>query len=124
MESISFWVVPAEVASEAEEPSELLVESEPEVELLPELPVYIDTSFSTGRMTPADSHYSEEELQLLDSDGFMELVRAFGPSRVLFGSDSPWSSQSESLDWIRARPLAGDELHMMLGGNAAGLLGL
>ena len=38
MESISFWVVPAEVASEAEEPSELLVESEPEVELLPELP--------------------------------------------------------------------------------------
>ena len=94
------------------------------LELLPELPVYIGTSFSTGRMTPADSHYSEEELQLLDSDGFMELVRAFGPSRVLFGSDSPWSSQSESLDWIRARPLAGDELHMMLGGNAAGLLGL
>lgn len=94
------------------------------LELLPELPVYIDTSFSTGRMTPADSYYSPEELELLDQEGFMELVRAFGPRRVLFGSDSPWSSQKDSLDWIRALPLSEEELRMILGGNAAGLLGL
>ena len=94
------------------------------LELLPELPVYIDTSFSTGRMTPADSHYSEEELQLLDSDGFMEVVRAFGPSRVLFGSDSPWSGQKQSLEWLRALPLSQGEQRALLGGTAERLLGL
>lgn len=93
-------------------------------ELLPELPVYIDTSFSTGRMVPADSHYSPEELELLDSDGFMDLVRAFGPERVLFGSDSPWSGQGESLDWLRGQPLAPDELDAILGGNGKKLLNL
>lgn len=94
------------------------------LELLPELPVYIDTSFSTGRMTPIDGHYSEKELELLDGPGFMELVRAFGPRRVLFGSDSPWSSQRESLDWIREQALSEDEQKLILGGNAAGLLEL
>lgn len=94
------------------------------LELLPELPVYIDTSFSVGRMTPADSYYSEDELELLDSGRFMELVRAFGPDRVLFGSDSPWSSQSASLEWLRAQPLAPDELEGILGGNGRKLLGI
>lgn len=94
------------------------------LELLPELPVYIDTSFSTGRMTPADSHYSEDELQLLDSEHFMALVRAFDPDRVLFGSDSPWSSQRDSLDWLRAQPLAPHELEAILSGNGRKLLNL
>lgn len=94
------------------------------LELLPGLPVYIDTSFSTGRMTPADGHYSQDELLLLDSQRFMALVRAFGPHRVLFGSDSPWSSQRESLEWLREQPLAPDELEAILGGNSRRLLDL
>lgn len=94
------------------------------LELLPELPVFIDTSFSTGKMTPVDSHYSQDELLLLDSERFMALVRAFGPDRVLFGSDSPWSSQRESLEWLREQPLAPDELEAILGGNAQTLLHL
>lgn len=94
------------------------------LELLPSQPVYIDTSFSTGRMTPADSHYSEDELQLLDSGRFMALIRAFGPNRVLFGSDSPWSSQSASLDWLRAQPLEPAELAAILGDNGKRLLNL
>lgn len=92
------------------------------LELLPELPVYIDTSFSTGRMTPADNHYSEDELYLLDGGGFMKLARAFGPERLLFGSDSPWSSQRESLEWLRKLPLEADELAAILGKNAQNLL--
>lgn len=95
------------------------------LELLPELPVYIDTSFSTGRMLPLDDgYYTPIQLELLNPESFLELVRAFGPGRVLFGSDSPWSSQKESLAWLRELPLAAEELSAILGGNAQKLLGV
>ncbi len=93
------------------------------LELLPELPVLIDTSFSVGRMSPLnDGFYQEEELRLLDSRGFLKLVRAFGAGRVLFGSDSPWSGQKESLEWVRSQPLTEEERTAILGGNAQNLL--
>ena len=93
------------------------------LELLPELPVLIDTSFSVGRMSPLnDGFYQEEELRLLDSRGFLKLVRAFGAGRVLFGSDSPWSGQKESLEWVRSQPLTEEDRTAILGGNAQNLL--
>ena len=93
------------------------------LELLPELPVLIDTSFSVGRMSPLnDGFYQEEELRLLDSRGFLKLVRAFGAGRVLFGSDSPCSGQKESLEWVRSQPLTEEERTAILGGNAQNLL--
>ena len=54
----------------------------------------------------------------------MALVRAFGAQRVLFGSDSPWSSQKESLEWVKAQPLTEEERTAILGGNAQKLLNL
>ena len=61
-------------------------------------------------------------MDLLDGPGFLELVRAFGADRVLFGSDSPWSSQKESREWIEAQALTGEERAAILGGNAQRLL--
>ena len=85
--------------------------------------VYVDTSFSTGSMTPIpDSGYSHEELRLLTGEQFAELVRAYGVQRVLFGTDSPWSGQRESLDWLRLAPLTEAERTAILGGNACKLL--
>ena len=55
---------------------------------------------------------------------FMKLVRAFGYRRVLFGSDSPWSSQRDSINWLREQPLEPDELEAILGGNGKKLLGI
>ena len=87
--------------------------------------LYIDTSFSLGSMTPLDDgHYRPEDLPLLDGSGFMKLVKAFGPHRVLFGSDSPWSGQQETLEWILSQPLGEEEKQAILGGNAQKLLGL
>lgn len=95
------------------------------LEELPGTGVYIDTSFSTGKMCPLDDgYYREEDLPMLDGPGFMELVRAFGAKRVLFGSDNPWSSQKETLEWIQAQPLAEEEKKAILGGNAQKLLSL
>lgn len=95
------------------------------LELLPDTPVMIDTSFSTGKMCPLDNgHYRPDELDLLNGEDFLRLVRAFGAERVLFGSDSPWSDQGTSRAWIEALPLAQEEKRAILGGNAQRLLGL
>ena len=91
-----------------------------EVGELADLPVCLDTAFSTGAVPLTEG----APLRLLDEAGFLRLARAFGPERVLFGTDSPWSGQRESLDWIRALPLPHEEKDAILGGNAARLLGL
>lgn len=94
--------------------------------LLPETGVYIDTSFSLGAMTSnGDGYYpTPESLQLLGGEQFVRIVRAFGAERVLFGTDSPWGEQTESLQRLRALPLTDEELTAILGGNAQTLLGL
>jgi len=94
--------------------------------LLPETGVYIDTSFSLGAMTSNNDGYypTPESLQLLGEAQFVRIVRAFGAERVLFGTDSPWGEQTESLQRLRALPLTDEELTAILGGNAQTLLGL
>lgn len=95
------------------------------LDLLADTQVYLDTSFSTGAMTPIPgSGYSTEELRLMGEERFVSMVRAFGAHRVLFGTDSPWSGQQESLDWLRAAPLTEEERVAILGENAKKLLKL
>ncbi len=88
--------------------------------------VMLDTSFSLGRMTPSGDGYpwKEEELERLGEDGFVRMVRAFGAERVLFGTDSPWEDQEESLKSFRRLPFDGKETELILGGNAKRLLGI
>lgn len=92
-------------------------------ELLADLPVWFDTAFSTGEIFPVKAgYYTPEELPMLDGSALMRMIRTFGADRVLFGTDSPWSDQKESLDFLRALPLEGAEREAILGGNACGLL--
>ena len=94
-------------------------------ELLADQPVWIDTAFSAGMITPLDDgYYAPEDLPMLDETGFIQMVQAFGAERVLFGTDSPWSGQKESLDFLRALPLSDSDKEAMLGGNAEKLLDL
>lgn len=94
--------------------------------LLPETGVCIDTSFALGAMTPnGDGYYpTPESLALLDDAAFVRLVRLFGAERVLFGTDSPWGAQAESLRRFRALPLTQSEQNAILGGNAERILGV
>lgn len=93
--------------------------------LLPQTSVMLDTSFSLGSMTPlGDGYYGPADLRLLDSDTFLRMVRTFGAQRILFGTDSPWGGQRESLEQLRALPLTPQEQEAILGGNARRLLGL
>lgn len=85
----------------------------------------IDTAFSLGSITPLEQdYYTPEQLRMLDGEGFCQLVRAFGSRRVIFGTDCPWADQQESLAQLRQLPLTEHEMQEILGGNAAGLLGL
>ena len=92
-------------------------------EQLSDTGVCLDTSFSTGRFYPVpDGYYDGKDVSLLDQEQFMELYRAFGPERLLFGTDSPWSSAEESIQFIRDLPVSDEEKKKVLGGNAARLL--
>ncbi len=74
--------------------------------LLP-LPVFLDTSYSCGRMPfPLAAAMAE----------------AFGPDRLLFGSDSPWSDIADEMGFIRRMGFSPDEEEKIFSGNALRLL--
>ncbi len=92
-------------------------------ELLPEAPVYLDTSYSLGSITPLDDgYYRPEDLPMMGEEQFLRIIRTFGYERFLFGTDSPWSGQKESVERLRALPLTQEEKAAILGGNAQRLL--
>ena len=92
-------------------------------ELLTDQPIWFDTSFSTGSLTPLnDGYHSPDFLPQLSDEAFIRIVRAFGADRVLFGTDSPWSDQAKELERIRALPLTDAQKDAVLGKNAQSLL--
>ena len=95
------------------------------LEILADTKVFIDTSFSTGEIIPrSDFRWAKEDLRLLDAAQFMEFVKIFGTERILFGTDSPWTSPKTSIDFIKNLPLADADKEKILGLNAQKILGL
>lgn len=94
-------------------------------EYLLDTSVYIDTSFSLGKMAQTDElFYKEEELQLLTEDDFCQLINIFGMHRVLFGSDSPWNRQIYARKQIDSLPLSQEVKEHIYYKNAYKLLDL
>ena len=88
-------------------------------------PAMIDTSFSTGRFNPLpDGYWDGRSTAMLRREEFCSIVRIFGADRVVFGSDFPWSAQSEVLHFIKESGLSGEETEQILYKNAAELLAL
>ena len=61
---------------------------------------YVDTSFSTGSFKRIDSYWSEDDARMLNKNDALEIIEAYTPERVLFGTDSPWTDQKESIEFI------------------------
>lgn len=94
-------------------------------EKLADTPAFLDTSFSTGELVPlGDDYYRDEDLPLMGQEEFLQMADVFGSSRLLFGTDSPWSGQRESLEWMKALGMEKEAMDAVLGGNARKLLKL
>lgn len=78
-------------------------------ELLVGTSIYLDTSMGIGKM-------SDEQAK--------RIIIRHGPEKVLFGTDSPWSDQTEEIAYIKMLGLEKKALEAILGGNAARLLEL
>ncbi len=92
-------------------------------ELAPLKNVFIDTSFSLGYLDNADTEYIPYLWRnMLDNEQAVELIRAFGAERVLFGTDSPWRNQKDEAEQIDALPLTKEEKDRILYQNALELL--
>lgn len=73
------------------------------------LPVYFDTAFCHGHIPLPEAK---------------RLIEMHGASRVLFGSDLPWSGMAGELDFISSLGLSNEDTEKILHRNAAGLLGI
>jgi predicted TIM-barrel fold metal-dependent hydrolase len=70
--------------------------------------VYLETSYAIDRA---------------NRDKVMAVVERHAPERMLFGTDSPWRDQSETLDLVKDMFPDAATQRAVLGGNAARLLG-
>ncbi len=85
--------------------------------------IFLDTSFSTGKIFPrSDSVWQEKDLYLLDEKIFVRFVKTFGAEKILFGTDSPWTSAGDSIDFIKNLSITDAEKNKILGENAERLL--
>lgn len=78
----------------------------------------LDTAFALGTIIPLDNTFDDDFLNLLNESDFIKLVNTFGSDRVLFGTDSPWTDQKQSLDLIKNLSLTEEEKNKILGENA------
>jgi hypothetical protein len=68
----------------------------------------LETSFSLHEMPPGQ---------------IVEMIRAHGADKVLFGTDSPWADQRAEILALRSLGLTEEELAKIFFSNAAKLLG-
>ena len=75
----------------------------------------------TGRPVWMDLSYA---IDLIEPERARSLILRHPPDYMLFGTDSPWAGQRETIDWVRSFGLGAEREALIFGGNAARLLGL
>lgn len=88
--------------------------------------IYIDTAFSLGEFIPNNDKFytSQDQCKMLNSQEFTRIIKIFGANRVLFGTDSPWSSQIQCVKDFDSLDLNESEKKLIFHDNAAKILRL
>ena len=60
--------------------------------------------------------------EYISDEQFVRIVKNHGSDKILFGSDSPWSGQKESVEWIKRQALTDEDKEHIFWKNAARLL--
>ena len=71
--------------------------------------IYMDTCFTHHHIKPED---------------LTETIKRHGADKILFGTDSPWSDQTQQVGYIEGLDLTDYEKSLIMGDNAKELLGL
>lgn len=86
-------------------------------------PVWFDTAFAIGDITPDDAGSGTPYLSSnLKDEDFIRIVRKHGADKILFATDSPWEDQADYVKRIESLPLSRKERQMIFGENAEKLL--
>ncbi len=81
-------------------------------------------SYLTSEDVFFDTAFTCLEYDSLTKDQFISLIKNVGFNKVLFGTDSPWSSQKQSIDLIKSLGFNEKELNQIFYKNAEKLLEL
>jgi predicted TIM-barrel fold metal-dependent hydrolase len=60
--------------------------------------------------------------EYITDEQFVRIVKKHGADKVLFGSDSPWGGQKESVEWIKRQNLTDEEKEDIFWRNAYKIL--
>ena len=60
-------------------------------------------------------YFFDTGIAALKPERFVKMVRNIGVDRVLFGTDSPWTDQLQSIESIRKSGLTNEEADKILG---------
>lgn len=77
-------------------------------ELLAGEDIWLDTAFTAGYIKEGD---------------FLNILKKHGADRILFATDSPWSGQKETLEFLGGLAIDKEDLNKILGQNAKKLIG-
>jgi predicted TIM-barrel fold metal-dependent hydrolase len=79
-----------------------------------------------GCLSNCENVYTETSLTMseVSDEEFVRLIGRFDENRVLFGSDSPWTDQKETLERTLRLRISDQLKEKMMGKNAATLLKL
>ncbi|MBP3325613.1 MAG: amidohydrolase family protein [Coprococcus sp.] len=84
--------------------------------------VYLDTAFSYGQIDWIEG--VEHKWKLATTEQFLRIIERHGADKILFATDSPWSSQKKGVEDIKNLPVSDEVKDKILGENAKRLLGL
>lgn len=86
-------------------------------------PVWFDTAFAIGIVTPDETKSGTPYLSCnLSDEAFVRIVRKHGADKILFATDSPWEDQKDYVGRVNRMPLSEQEKELIFSENAKKLL--